>query len=81
MFFFYFYSSEPECGTDHVPNYLEAMDTNNVLDVLPPLVQSGRFDEFIDAGRTLSMSLSPLDNSVATYVTVEVEIVYIRTLS
>ena len=57
------------------------MATDNVLNVLPPLVQSGRFDEFIDAGRTLSMSLSPLDNSVAAYVTVEVEIVHIRTLS
>jgi hypothetical protein len=49
------------------------MPVDNLLNVLPPLVQAGRFGEFIDAGRTLSMSLSPLDNSVATFVTVEVQ--------
>jgi hypothetical protein len=48
------------------------MSGDDLLNVLPPLVQSGRFGEFIDAGRTLSMSLSPLDNSVATFVTAEV---------
>jgi nuclear pore complex protein Nup85 len=38
------------------------------LNVLPPLVQSGHIDKFIESGRTLSASLSPLDNSVAAFV-------------
>ena len=48
------------------------MSEDNLLNVLPPLVQSGRIDELIDTGRTLSMSVSPLDNSVATFVTADV---------
>ena len=48
------------------------MSDANLLNVLPPLVQSGRIGELIDTGRTLSMSVSPLDNSVATFVTADV---------
>lgn len=39
------------------------------LNLVPPLVQSGHVHELIALGQTVSASLSPLDNSLAAFIT------------
>jgi hypothetical protein len=45
------------------------MTSSRHLNLAPPLVQSGRVDELIQLGQTLTSSLSPSDNSLAIFVT------------
>ncbi|KAF4610945.1 hypothetical protein D9613_006754 [Agrocybe pediades] len=39
------------------------------LNLVPPLVESGKFQELLDAGQTLSVALSPADNSLSAFIT------------
>lgn len=39
------------------------------LNLVPHLVEAGKFQDLVDAGQTLSSVLSPLDNSLAIYAT------------
>ncbi|KAH9479690.1 Nuclear pore complex protein Nup85 [Psilocybe cubensis] len=39
------------------------------LNLVPHLVEAGKFQDFVNAGQTLSSVLSPLDNSLAIYAT------------
>ena len=45
------------------------MTVSRHLNLAPPLVHSGRVDELIQQGQTLSASLSPSSNSLAVFVT------------
>lgn len=49
--------------------YFVDMSGDNHLNLLPPLIESGHLDEFVQSGQTLAASLSPLDNSVAVLIT------------
>ncbi len=40
----------------------------NYLGLAPPLIESGRVEDFTKAGQTLSVSLSPHDTSLCVFV-------------
>lgn len=39
------------------------------INLVPPLVEAGKFQALVAAGQTISSTLSPLDNSLAVFVT------------
>jgi len=43
------------------------MATQNI-NLLPPLVESGRFEELVQSGQTISATTSPFDNSLAIFL-------------
>lgn len=45
------------------------MSSTENLNLVPPLIESGRFHELIKAGQTISSSFSPLDNSFSAFIT------------
>lgn len=38
------------------------------IDLVPPLVEAGKFHELAQAGQTISASLSPYNNSLAVHI-------------
>ncbi|KAF5316469.1 hypothetical protein D9619_006593 [Psilocybe cf. subviscida] len=44
------------------------MATSNTLNLVPPLVEAGKFNKLVKAGQTISYALSPADNSFAVYI-------------
>ncbi|EDR05684.1 uncharacterized protein LACBIDRAFT_302853 [Laccaria bicolor S238N-H82] len=45
------------------------MSSTENLNLLPPLIESGRFHQLVKAGQTISSSFSPLDNSFSAFIT------------
>ena len=43
--------------------------TEDHLDLVPPLVEIGKFIDLVNAGQTISASISPADNSLAVFIT------------
>jgi hypothetical protein len=52
------------------------MTPSRHLNLVPPLVQSGRVDELLQLGQTLASSLSPSNNSLAVFPTNMVRLLF-----
>lgn len=39
------------------------------INLVPPLVEAGKFGDLVAAGQTISSTLSPQDNSLAVFIT------------
>jgi hypothetical protein len=44
------------------------MPATKILNLKPPLVPSGKIDQFVGSGRTLASTFSPFDNSLTVFV-------------
>lgn len=44
------------------------MDAQEDLNLVPPVIEFGRFEELVKAGQTICSSLSPADNSFAVFL-------------
>lgn len=49
--------------------FLVAYAMTNDLNLVPPLVESGKFIDLVNAGQTISTCLSPADNTLAIFIT------------
>jgi hypothetical protein len=58
-----------------------AMLNEGHLNLAPPLVESGKFDDLLKSGQTISGTLSPTDNSLAIWIRNVVSTLHTRTKS
>ena len=54
---------------DHETRLPAIMARDTHLNLVPPLVESGHIEDLIQAGQSLRASFSPLNNTVAVFVT------------